>query len=98
MERLCKHSTSSSPLYHRPPEPLPNIKGSRDLYYKEVNNIAMHCGVAYESVHLLARGHMIRVCKLACGGPRRSGHGQLSDMFCLTCFRVLPLHVSVCIQ
>ncbi len=22
----------------------------------------MHCGVAYESVHSLARGHVIRVC------------------------------------
>ncbi len=29
---------------------------------KKVNSIPMHCGVAYESVHSLARGHVIRVC------------------------------------
>ncbi len=28
---------------------------------KKVNRIPTHCGVAYESVHSLARGHMIRV-------------------------------------
>ncbi len=29
---------------------------------KKVTRIATHCGVAYESVHLLARGHVIRAC------------------------------------
>ncbi len=29
---------------------------------KKVNRIPTHCGVAYESVRLLARGHVIRVC------------------------------------
>ncbi len=29
---------------------------------KNVNRIPTHCGVAHESVHSLARGHVIRVC------------------------------------
>ncbi len=29
---------------------------------QKVNNIPMHCGVAYENVHSLARCHLIRVC------------------------------------
>ncbi len=27
----------------------------------KVNSIPTHCGLAYESIHSLARGHMIRV-------------------------------------
>ncbi len=54
--------TTIMSLQHRQTELLPNIKGSHDLDYIKVNRIPAHCGVVYESVHPLARGHVIRVC------------------------------------
>ncbi len=38
-------------------------KGHVTWIIKKVNRIPTHCGVAYESVCSLARGHMIRVCQ-----------------------------------
>ncbi len=46
---------------------------------KKVNRIPTHCGVVYESVRSLARGHIVRVCIMAvyleypCGGLRILG-------------------------
>ncbi len=37
-------------------------KGHVIWIIKKVNRIPTHCGVAYESVHSLSRGHVIRVC------------------------------------
>ncbi len=37
-------------------------KGYMTLIMEKVKSIPVHCGVAYESVHLLARSHVIRVC------------------------------------
>ncbi len=37
-------------------------KGHMTWVIKNVNRFPMHCGVAYESVCVLARDHVIRVC------------------------------------
>ncbi len=38
------------------------LKGHVTWIIKKVNGISKHCGAAYESIHLLTRGHVIRVC------------------------------------
>ncbi len=70
MKCVYKHSTpSGNSQFHI--ELLPSIchriyfhtsKGHMTWIIKKVNRIPTHCGVAYESVHSLARGHMIHVC------------------------------------
>ncbi len=47
----------------------------------------MHCGMAYESVHSLARGHVIRVCieRPACLGMVDHFHVMFTIFTCAFC-------------
>ncbi len=54
--RLCvEHSSLDHRTYFQ------TSKGHVTWIIWKVNRIHMHCGVVYESVHLLARGHVIRM-------------------------------------
>ncbi len=54
--RLCvEHSSLDHRTYFQ------TSKGHVTWIIWKVNRIPMHCGVVYESVHLLARGHVIRM-------------------------------------
>ncbi len=70
---------------YRPPELLPNIKGSHDLDYIESYRIPLHCGVAYKSVSSLGRAHVIRVCHNVSHGflptGKKSGQGKPGNFF-----------------
>ncbi len=75
---MYKHITPNTIYYYSHPSPvvflhwtLPSIchrtyfhtsNGHVTWIIKKINRIPMHCRVAYESVHSLDRGHVIRVC------------------------------------
>ncbi len=80
----CGHASST--YFH-------TSKGHVTRIIKKVNRIPTHCGVAYESVRSLARGHMIRVCHRNTHfppglGPSPSSYGGWRLLHINCCFIV----------